>query len=213
MFPGVLKSGSACWRFERCFQVLLKGIEVGSTLLVTLGRTTASTATTLSGWVVGYTLKSTTPHKPECTVMPPMPLICVRWYWHHKWRHCARCSVTKDVDDAEFNSALAMVVDHQRLLLGPGMPLTKLVDDGHSIVTCATWYCQVYFLMMTETRSSASEDWLLYWDEAKRGGVFGTFDTCERKGIASRGGRAWSNWDSTHYALEKLSFAHVVNKR
>ena len=46
------------------------------------------------------------------------------------------------------------------------------------------------FLMMMETRSSVSEDWLPYRDEAKCGGAFGTFDTYERKGIASNGGRA-----------------------
>ena len=40
-------------------------------------------------------------------------------------------------------------------------------------------------------RSSASEDWPPYRDEAKCGEAFDTFDTYEWVSIASNGGWAW----------------------
>ena len=111
MFLGVPKLWSASWRFERCFQLFSKSTELDGTLIGTLGKTTASPAMTLPQRVAGDTLKLTTPHEFECAVKSPMPLIYVWQYWHCKWRHCTRQSVTKDVDDAKSNNALAMVVE------------------------------------------------------------------------------------------------------
>ena len=111
MFPGVGKSGSDSWMFERLFQLLLKRTGVDRTSVVTSGRTSASTPMTLPQWVVGDILKLTTPHEPEFLVMPLMLLICAWLYLCCKWRHCTRRSVMKDVDDAESNNALAMVVE------------------------------------------------------------------------------------------------------
>ena len=93
--PGVLKLGSASWRFERCFHLLLKGTEVDGTLVVTFWRTAGSITMTLPRWVVGDPLKLTTSPKPECVVMQPMPLIHMWWFWRCKWRCCALAMVVE----------------------------------------------------------------------------------------------------------------------
>ena len=140
-----------------------------------------------------------------------MPLIWTWRYWRHKWRHCARCSVTKDVDDNKSNNALAMVVE-------PSAAITwtwQVVNN-----TCRQW--SLYCVVCNVTLPGVFWQWwrraclplrigFLMQDEAKCGGAFGTLDTYEWRGIASKCGRAWGKWGSTHSASEKLPFARPVN--
>ena len=93
---------------ERCFHQSLKGTEVNGMSVITLGRTTASTAMTLPRRVVGDTSKHTFvwSWRQDNTAN-----YCIGQFWQSKWGSCARCSVMNNVDDAECNSALAVIAE------------------------------------------------------------------------------------------------------
>ena len=108
--------------------------QADSTSVVTLGRTTTTTAMIFPQQVVGDNLKLC---EPECVVKLPMPLICKWQYWCSKWRHSTRCSSMKDVDDTTSNSALVTVVE-------PSEAITwtwHLVNNTRQqwSVDCDTW--------------------------------------------------------------------------
>ena len=108
MFSGVPKLGSACWRFERCFQLLCWRAQRSMVHQWLLRKDHCHDVAKTSYWKY---LKNNYSHEHECTVMPAMLLICLRQYWGGKWKCCASRSAMNDVDDAKSNNALAMVVE------------------------------------------------------------------------------------------------------
>ena len=147
---------------------------------------------TLPWRVVGDTIKWTTPREPECVVMLQVLLICVQRYWRRKWRCCASHSVTKDVDDAETYIVLALIVEPSEAMTWTWQIVNK--TRRWRSLDCDVWDMTLPSVLptRTETCSSASEDWLPYWDEAKCRGVFSMHkaDIQEMAGMAYR----WLKW-------------------
>ena len=83
--------------------------------VVTLGSTTASTASVLLWWF--DMLRSTNPREESRVAKPPMPSTFMKWRWHCKCRRCAKLSVMNEVEDAESNRVLAFVMEPSALTI------------------------------------------------------------------------------------------------
>ena len=116
VWSGTLKFGSARRSPERCFDFWLNGTGKAGSLVVTFGRTAASTfhweseiLSVLDDFWFAM-VNDTMEHNDKPCFSPPVPVTRTFWWWRGSRRRCAKCSVMNEVDEAQSSKALALVI-------------------------------------------------------------------------------------------------------